>query len=98
MIADEYLGLLALEKETDAENACELLTLLLSAREGLMQTLTDTRAKGNQYMCLRIQSIYRQVLVDLLAYADACVQRGEPFHADMEHLENITGNALRALR
>ena len=66
--------------------------------EFLMQTLTDTRAKGNQYMCLRIQSIYRQVLVDLLAYADACVQRGEPFHADMEHLENITGNALRALR
>ena len=98
VIADEYLGLLALEKETDADNACELLTLLLSAREGLMQTLTDTRAKGNQYMCLRIQSIYRQVLVDLLAYADACVQRGEPFHVDMEHLENITGNALRALR
>ncbi len=98
VVAGEYLGLLALEKETDADQAVEMLKEMLYYRENLMFTNEDARIEANQYMYLRIQSIYRQILVDLLAYAEKCVSDGAEFKVDMTDLSGITGGTLRALR
>ena len=97
-VADEYLGLLGLEKETDAQAAATKLKALLEAREALMLAAEETRIEANQLMYLREQSIYRQILCDLLAHAEACVQEGKPWQVKMTDLTGITGKALRALR
>jgi len=98
VVSGEYLGLMALESETDAEQAVETLKTLLFYRENLMFVSEDTREKGNSFMYLRIQSIYRQILCDLLAYAEKCASEGAAFHVDMTNLSDITGSMLRALR
>lgn len=98
VVADEYLGLLALEKETDAQKAAVSLKKLLESRESLMLTAEKTRIKANQLMYLREQSIYRQILCDLLAHAEKLAAENKPCHVDLTHLDGITGEALRALR
>ncbi len=98
VVSGEYLGLMALEGETDAEQAAETLKTLLFCRENLMFVSEDTRAAGNSFMYLRIQSIYRQILADLLAYAEKCAAEGAEFHVDMTDLSGVTGSMLRALR
>lgn len=98
VVAGEYLGLLSLEQETDAEQAVETLKELIFYRENLMFTNEDARVKGNSYMYLRIQSIYRQILLDLLAYAEKCAAEGSAFQVDLTDLSSITGSTLRALR
>ena len=90
--------LLELEKETDAQAAATKLKALLEAREALMLAAEETRIEANQLMYLREQSIYRQILCDLLAHAEACVQEGKPWQVKMTDLTGITGKALRAIR
>ena len=97
-VADEYLGLLTLEKETDAQAAAAKLQTLLDAREALMLTAGETRIEANQLMYLREQSIYRQILCDLLAYAEKLAKENQPWQLDLTNLDGITGEALRALR
>jgi len=97
-VTAEYMELLALEKETDSRTAVRRLEQLLAAREKLMYTVEKTRIPANQLMYLRIQSIYRQILVDLLVYAQKCAAEGRAFRLDMSDLTGITGDALRKLR
>jgi hypothetical protein len=94
----EYLGLLGLEKVTDADEAAGMLEEMIACRETLMFTNEDARICANRHMYLRIQSIYRQILLDLLAYAKKCVAEGLEFKVDMTDLSCITGDMLRALR
>ncbi len=97
-VAGEYLGLIALEQEKDAMAACERLEALIDERESLMRLTEEVRVPGNQYMYLRNQSIYRQILLDIYDYARACVAMNREFTLNMEDLTGITGDMLRFLR
>lgn len=97
-ITDEYLGLLDLEKEQDASVAIKMLQKLCNARENLMRTAEQVRIPANAATYLRIQSVYRQILIDLLAYAEKRLADGKPFDLCLRDISVLTGETLRALR
>ena len=63
-----------------------------------MSAAEDVRIEANQLLYLRQQTIYRQILCDLLTHAERCAAAGKAFCVDMTDLSGITGTALRALR
>jgi len=97
-VAGEYIDLLDLEKEHDAAAAAGKLQGMIEAREELMRTAERVRIPANAYTYLRIQSIYRQILIDLLAHARQCLAEDKPFAIHLEALSELTGNMLCALR
>ncbi len=97
-VADEYLGLIDIGQEHDAAIAAEKLRGLLWAREALMQTAEQVRIPANAITYLRIQSIYRQILLDLLSHAEKCIRQGAAFDVDMSCASEIMSCTLSALR
>ncbi|MDO4867517.1 MAG: family 20 glycosylhydrolase [Clostridia bacterium] len=97
-VAGEYLGLLALEEETDAAKAADALRTLVDRREALMLRVEQSRIEANRLLYLRNMSVYRQVLLDLLDYALRCARDGKPFQLDMTHLDGIKSEMLKFLR
>lgn len=98
VIANEQLTLLALEKETDPAVALSTLEALLTAREALMLLAEETRIHATAITYLRILSIDRQVLLDLITYAKRCIRENTPFNLDLANVSGLISDTLRRLQ